>query len=64
MLDKGMLLHTKPLATFRDVTAGKFDDVVALRSFLDMLLQCEEKATASSQLLHVSPLLEADPKLS
>jgi hypothetical protein len=30
----GMLLHTKPLATFRDVTAGKFDDVVALRSFL------------------------------
>ena len=32
----GMLLHTKPLATFRDITAGKFDDVVALRSFLDM----------------------------
>jgi hypothetical protein len=35
MLDKGLLLLTKPLATFRDVTAGKFDDVVALRSFLD-----------------------------
>lgn len=40
----GMLLHTKLLATFRDVTAGKFDDVVAVRSFLDGFSSAIESA--------------------